>query len=223
MRRWAVLSLLLTALGSGCLAQCIPEITPIPKPAAQTTSPSNKMLYRTDLSASIKIGIFTVASANVSQPAQTEIRITQDQKLLKVINVNRYFNLDEDDETQPLALARGCITGKPVYILSIGMCCDMTAGDLYMIFTADEHGIKISRLKPVSGGTLDISRSDASILRTWNNLFEGSSNADLTHYEIATYKVTDGNAQLAGRRKTKNRYSSGSPIFDDRLRMRFVR
>ena len=86
-----------------------------------------------------------------------------------------------------------------------------------MVPTGD--GYRLTPLPIVAGGVLELSKSDPLLLRTWNNLFEGSCNACPTRYGITEFKLVEGIPQKFRSYRTRKLYGSDDALFDDRLRI----
>lgn len=132
----------------------------------------------------------------------------------------KYPNDDPSDSFRALAFVQGCTPDGPIEFVSFQWEGDLTSPALLIALALNDSGYEFAPLPTISGGRFDISRSDARIIREWDNLHEGSCEACLTRYEIRTYQVDRERAVLLKKSKSKRRYTSGN--FGEQTRVRFV-
>jgi len=127
---------------------------------------------------------------------------------------------DPSDSYQALSLTTVCLGGKTFYWLAFHWQGDIISPELLVLLSPQGQGYSLSPLPLIDGGTLEISRSDPSQFRTWNNLFEGICNACETHYEVAEYALISGKPSLRRKWKSKKLYSTGQ--FNSGLGVRLI-
>ena len=156
----------------------------------------------------------------------TGFAITRNQGILRKVTLQNLPELRGDslfaENSNTLAITRARTSGVPVYFVTLGYEGDMTSPDLFLAVIPNADGYEISALPKVSGGVLDVSRSDPLHLRTWDNLSEGECNACATRYRVTEFQVQDGKPVRIRRFRTRHLYSSDEAMFDDRRRVRFI-
>jgi hypothetical protein len=126
---------------------------------------------------------------------------------------------EDADNFEALSVAQICSGDKPDYFIAFGYRGDITSGDLFVSMVPTGDGYRLTPLPIVAGGVLELSKSDPLLLRTWNNLFEGSCNACPTRYGITEFKLVEGIPQKFRSYRTRKLYGSDDALFDDRLRI----
>jgi hypothetical protein len=119
-----------------------------------------------------------------------------------------------------LAVARTCGNGGPAFFVTMQYQGDMTSPALPFVVVPSVEGYTVSTLPMISGGVLEVSRSNPLHIRTWDNLHEGNCEACETAYEVTEYEIQNGKPVRTRRYRTRHQYTSGA--FDDRRRIRLV-
>lgn len=115
----------------------------------------------------------------------------------------------------PMALATACDAHRPVFLMTFHWLGDVTSPQVSLLLLPGGDGVQIISMTPLSGGTVELSRSGPLHLRTWDNLHEGSCNACETHYEIRDYVLRSGRLIETRHRRSFKRITSSDPLFDN--------
>jgi hypothetical protein len=127
---------------------------------------------------------------------------------------------DPSDSFIALSLTTVCIGDKTFYWLAFHWQGDIISPELLVLLSPRGQQYEFSALPPIDGGILDVSRSDPTRLRTWDNLVEGGCNACATRYEVREYGMVNNKPALRRHWRTRKLYSTSE--FDDRLGVRLV-
>ncbi len=234
-QRFHVVSLAMLLAATACSVQCDARITPVPLSKKPLVAPAGANLpkgmfvhYRYELGADSAILLYG-QSMELPDPGYNDegILIVLAGKVTRQRSLARLRVLASSDDYEKhnfiaLSITRACTEGAPIYFAAFGYMGDMTSADLFLIIIPEENAYRISALPLVSGGTLDLSRSEPLRVRTWNNLGEGSCNACDTHYWVSEFTLREGAPMLVKRFRTRRMYSSDDAMFDDRLRVRLI-
>lgn len=229
--RLQITFLLFTSLCSSTTArsQCRSHITLVPLSAQKPASEPRKFVrFRYSLSASDSLLITSNEDSEKSLgPFDTGFVINRDRRDLQTISLRKLPEMlreepDYANSFTTLAVARACAKEGPIFFVTMQYVGDLTSPALLFTLVPTATGFEISTLPMISGGVLEVSTSNPSHLRTWDNLHEGNCEACETAYQITEYEIRSGKPIQTRKYRTRHRYTSGYRIFDDRRRIRFI-
>jgi len=221
----ALLSTLWTAISA--FSQCGNQITLVPLPPQKVATKSREFVrFKYPLSESDSILIRSHEDTNTSiGPYDRGFVIMRNDHILQSMSVNTALKSqhkapDIADNVTTLAITRACAAQSSIFFITMQYMGDEISPALLFVLVPGERGYVVSNLPTISGGILDVSKTNPFHLRTWSNLHEGNCNACETAYEVADYEVRDGKPVQTGRYRTRRLYTSS--MFDDRRRIRFI-
>jgi hypothetical protein len=227
----AVMIVLIYGVGHATPARshCKNSITLVPlTPQAETTGPLSFVRFKYPLSSS---DILIVRSHEDGAPTgaanDTGFIIMRNHSVLQRLSLKQISEIrreepDYADNFVPLAVTRACGDEGPIFFLTMQYSGDRTSPTLFLVLVPSARGYEVTALPMISGGVLDVSRTNPLHLRTWDNLHEGQCEACETAYQLTEYEIRSGKPAQTRQYRTKHLYTSGYRIFDDRRRVRFV-
>lgn len=227
----AVVVLLICALwyATPARSQCKNAITLVPLATEEKASgPRSFVRIKYSLSSS---DVLLVRSHEDGAPSgelnHTGFVITRNRSVLQHLSLKQLPEIrreepDYADSFVPLAVTRACGEEGPLFFLTMQYSGDRTSPTLFLALVPSARGYQVSALPMISGGVLEVSKTNPLHLRTWDNLHEGQCEACETAYQITEYEIIDGKPARTRRYRTKHLYTSGYGIFDDRCRIRFI-
>lgn len=223
----AVLTTLALMLVPGAaLSQCKNQITMLPfSPMKAASKPRNFIRYRYPLSSSDSLMIRSHEDSETTiGPYDLGFSIARDEKILQTVRLRELPEFRREDSFfsesfATLAVSSASTSDGPIYFVTMKYMGDEISPALVFVLVPSEDGYEISNLPLISGGTVDVSKSDPHNLRVWHNLNEGMCNACETAYRITDYEIRKGKPVRIRQYRTQHLYSSGQ--FDD-SRIRFV-
>jgi hypothetical protein len=222
---------LISVLGpiAAALPQCKNEITLVPLPVQQAASKAQDFVrfeYALSTSDTLLIESHRDTETTIG-PYDTGLVITRNGSTLQRISLRQLPEMPHDepeyaDSFTTLAVTRACGKEGPIYFVTMQYQGDETSPALLFALVPSESGFEVSTLPMISGGVLEVYRSNPLHLRTWNNLHEGDCEACETAYEITEFELLNGKAVQTRQYRTQHLYNSGNYRFDDRRRIRFI-
>ena len=210
-------------------AQCKNQITLVPLTETKAAErPRNFVRFRYKLSDTDWLLVRSYEDQGTSiGPYDTGLAITRNDKELRNVRLNdlpevRGNKSEPVDGFTTLTVTRACADTSPTYFVAMQWMGDMTSPALLFVIVPSGDGYSISALPTISGGVLDVSRSNPLHIKAWHNLQEGECNACLTRYRIVEYQIKAGKPVKVKSYITRHKYSDDDAIFDDRRRIRFV-
>jgi hypothetical protein len=228
MMRRTVLVLSLLVESAVCLrAQCVPQITEVSSKDHQPVPSGIRIPHGTFIQASYALNE-NDRLLLYSQPSPigthiVGIAILSKNKAPRLVSLSslpalRRSNKDgQPDSFYAEKIVRGCSNGAPIYFVESHWDGDIISPELVMILVPSENGYSVSTMPLISGGVLEISRSDARSLTVWSSLHEGECNACETAYEVSTFRLRGTQPIRLSRHRTRKLYDSGDPKFDSEI------
>lgn len=208
-------------------SQCKDQITLVPLTAQKEAKKARDFdRFKYSMSASDSLLILSHEDTETSiGPYDTGFVVTRNGSVLQHLSLRDLPELHQDfdfsDSFTTLAVTRACSSRGSIFFVTMQYRGDMISPALLFVLVPSAHGYEVSTLPMISGGVLDVSRTNPLHLRTWDHLEEGNCNACETHYEVTEYEINDSKPVQTRRYQTRHLYSSGD--FDDRRRIRFIR
>jgi hypothetical protein len=209
------------------LPQCNNQISPVPLRTLKAAGKARDFVrFSYSLSASDSILIRSHEDTETSiGPHDTGFVITRDEKALQSVVLRKLPEFRREDSSfaeafTTLAVARACGSGGPIYFVTMQYMGDMISPALLFTVVPSVQGYEVSTLPMISGGVLEVSKTDPIHIRTWDNLHEGGCNACETAYRITEFEMRAGKPVRTRQYRTKHVYTSGT--FDDQKRIRFI-
>jgi hypothetical protein len=227
----AIALILISVLGpaAAALPQCKNEITLVPVPVQQATSKAQDFVrFKYALSASDTLVIRSHKDTQTTiGPYDTGLVITRDGSTLQRISLRqlpemRHEEPEYADSFTTLAVTRACGKDGLIYFVTMQYKGDETSPALLFALVPSANGFEVSTLPMISGGVLEVYRSNPFHLRTWDNLHEGDCEACETAYQITEYEIRNGKPVRTRQYRTRHLFNSGNYRFDDRRRIRFI-
>lgn len=207
---------------ASALSQCKSQITLVPLRSMKAASNDSEFVrFRYALSASDSLLIRSYG------PYDTGFVITRNGRALQRIALRDLPEMPREepeyaDSFRTLAVTRACEGGGPIFFVSMQYSGDITSPALLFVLVPSANGFDVNTLPMISGGVLEVSKSNPLHLRTWDNLHEGNCEACETAYQITEYEIRNGKPIQTRQYQTQHLYTSGNYIFDDRRRVRFI-
>jgi hypothetical protein len=223
--------MLISALwpATSALAQCNSQVTLVPLRSMKAASKDRDFVrFRYSLSVSDSLLIRSHEDAETSiGPYDTGFVIIRDENILQRISLRELPEMPRGepeyaDSFTTLAVTRACGNGGPIFFVTMQYSGDMTSPALLFVLVPSANGFEVTTLPMISGGVLEVSRSNPLHLRTWDNLHEGNCEACETAYQITEYQIQNAKPVQTRQYRTRHLYTSGNYIFDDRRRIRFI-
>src|ERR1035438_713887 len=225
-RRSSVLGVLILVSAmwhpSLALSQCKNQISLVPLRSIEAARNDRKFVrFRYALSGSDSLLIRSYGQYD------TGFVITRDGRALQHIALRDLPEMPRGDPEyadsfRTLAVTRACGNGGPIFFVTMQYSGDMTSPALLFALVPSANGFEVTTLPMISGGVLEVSRSNPLHIRTWDNLHEGNCEACETAYQITEYEIRNGKPVQTRQYRTRRLYNSGNYIFDDRRRIRFI-
>ncbi len=211
------------------ISQCSNQIALVPLVAQKGASQAHEFVrFRYSLSTSTALLIRSHEDTETSiGPYDTGFLIKQDRTVLKRISLRELPEMPANepeyaDSFRTLAVTRACGDGGPIFFVTMQYLGDITSPALLFVLVPSANGFEVSTLHMISGGVLEVSRSNPLHLRTWDNLHEGNCEACETAYQITEYEIRNGKPVQTRQYRTRHLYTSENYIFDGRRRIRFI-
>jgi hypothetical protein len=215
------------ATATSILSQCNNQISLVPFRTMKAASKARDFVrFSYSLSASDSLLIRSHEDTETSiGPYDTGFVITRDGKVLQSVVLRKLPEFRREDSFfaeafTTLAVTRACSSGGPIFFVTMQYMGDMISPALLFTLVPSVQGYEVSTLPMISGGVLEVSKSDPLHIRTWDNLHEGNCNACETAYRITEFEIRAGKPVRTRQYRTKHVYTSGN--FDDRTRIRFI-
>ena len=234
MSRKSVFLVALTLAFGSCPAtsafsQCNNQITLVPLAARkEATKARDFVRFRYALSNSDSLLIRSHEDTETSiGPYDTGFVITRSGRVLLRISLRALPEMppgepEYADSIDTFAVPRACGNGSPVFFVTMQYFGDITSPALLFALVPSENGFEVTTLPMISGGVLEVSKSNPLHFRTWDNLHEGNCEACETAYQITEYEILNGKPLQTRQYRTRHVYTSGNHIFDDRRSIRFI-
>jgi hypothetical protein len=216
------------SVSTALLSQCDDHINPVPQYLMKPTGHARDFIrFRYPLSASDSLQVKSHEEFGSSMGTyDIGFSITRSGAILHDTLLRKLHEMPRDEPDyansfKTMATARACGSKGVIFFVTMQYQGDMTSPALLFLIVPTGDGYQVSTLPMLSGGVLEVSKSDPFHLRTWDNLHEGGCEACETAYEVTDYEVRDGTAVRLKKFKTRHMYTSGNARFNE-LRIRFV-
>lgn len=208
-------------------SQCSSKITLVPQgPMAVASKARGFARFKYPMIASDSLLIQSYEDTETSiGPYDIGFEIVRSGSVLKRVFLRdlpemRREEPDYADSFSTLTVTRACEPAGPVFFVTMQYQGDATSPALIFVLAPSPSSYVVSTLPMISGGVLEVSRSNPTHIRTWDNLHEGNCEACETAYEIVEYEIRNGKPVETKQYRTRHKYAS--PDFDGRRRIRFI-
>jgi len=146
-------------------------------------------------------------------PYDTGFSVKRDGKTIKSVALRELPEFQRQgsfysESFTTIAITTACGSVDPIYFLTMKYKGDELSPALIFLLIPSAKGYRVSNLPMISGGTVDVSKSNPLHLKVWDNLNEGMCNACMTAYRITEYEIQEGGPVRIRRYRTRHLYSS---------------
>jgi hypothetical protein len=222
-----------------CTSQCKPHIAPVPsydfgKEPAHLPVPKGAALplhdfvsYKRNLQPGLTLSIYSRFEPGYLSLADGIIltREGDPPRIIPLRSLTEFVGSTYKGDPlayNALSVTEACDRDRAIFLVAFHWNGDILSPETGILLIPGSTGVRVMTTPAISGGVIQLSRIGPLHLRLWSSLNEGICNACETRYTISDYDLRDGSPALARRVRTRRTYTSGDPLFDDRLGVRLL-